>query len=50
MKPIDKVYLQTRLRNLERKYAKMIQHADLLTETEEIDAEIKAIKKQLNSQ
>ena len=50
MKPVDRVYLQTRLRNLERRYAKMLQHADLLAETEEIGAEIKAIRNELNSQ
>ena len=49
MKPADKVYLQTRLRNLERKYAKMIQHADLLEYCTEIETEIQDIKKELES-
>ena len=40
MKPVERVYLQTRLRNLERKYAKMMQHADLLEYTLEIETEI----------
>lgn len=49
MKPVERVYLQTRLRNLERKYAKMIQHADLLEYTLEIETEIQDIKKELES-
>ena len=49
MKPVDRVYLQTRLRNLERKYAKVVQHADLLEYSLEIETEIQDIKKELQS-
>lgn len=44
-----KVYLQTKLRNLKRKYAKIIQHADLGEEAIEIKCEIDAIERELNS-
>ena len=49
MKPADRVYLQTRLRNLERKYAKVVQHADLVEYSLEIETEINDIKKELQS-
>ena len=49
MKPVERVYLQTRLRNLERKYAKVVQHADLLEYSLEIETEINDIKKELQS-
>ena len=42
-----KVFLETRLRNLKRKQAKMIQHSDLIEEAIEIDREIKSIEKQI---
>ena len=42
-------YLQAKLRNLKRKYAKMIQHSDLLQEVQEIKAEIDSIENELNS-
>lgn len=38
---------KTRLRNLKRKYAKMIQHADLLEECIELKAEIDGIEREL---
>ena len=50
MKPEDKVYLETRLRNLKRKYAKIIQHDDLIEECIEIKADIDDIERKLNSQ
>ena len=49
MKPVDKVYLQTRLRNLERKYAKVAQHAEIIDYCLEIETEIQDIKKELQS-
>lgn len=42
-----KVYLETKLRNLKRKSAKLSQHADLQEEYDEIDNEIKLIEKEL---
>ena len=36
----EKTYLETRLRNLKRKYAHQIQHADLLEETLETKNQI----------
>ena len=45
-----KVFLQTRLRNLKRKYAKISKHADLGEEAIELKAEIDGIERQLNSQ
>ena len=41
------VFKQTRLRNLKRKYAKLIQHASLLEETETVKAEIDSLEKEL---
>ena len=45
-----KVYLQTRLRNLKRKYAKILQHPDLNEEAIDLKADIDAIERELNSQ
>lgn len=42
-----KVLLETRVRNLKRKHAKMIRHSDLIEEAIEIDSEIKSIEKQI---
>jgi len=42
-----KCLLETRLKNLKRKYAKMSQHADLMEEAIELKADIDNIKKQL---
>ena len=44
-----KVLNETKLRNLKRKYAKMIQHADLVSECAELKAEINHLEKELNS-
>ena len=44
-----KVYLQTRLRNLKRKYAKIVQHSHLKEEAIELKAEIDGIERELNS-
>ena len=44
-----KVFLQTKLRNLKRKYAKLIAHSDLVEEALEIKHEIDSIEKELNS-
>ncbi len=43
-----KVYKETRLRNLQRRYAKIIQHSDLGEEAIELKAEIDKIKRELN--
>lgn len=43
-----KVFLQTRLRNLKRKNAKLSQHPELTEEYSEINREIKDIEEQLN--
>ena len=43
-----RVLKQTKLRNLERKYAKLIQHSDLGEEAIEIKAEIDSLKRELN--
>ena len=39
---------ETRLRNLKRRYAKVIQHADLTPEAEKIQHEIQTIENQLS--
>ena len=44
-----KVFLQTKLRNLKRKHARLSMHADLADEYFEIGKEIKEIEKELNS-
>ena len=43
----EKVLKQTKLRNLKRKYAKIIQHADLIEEAIEIKADIDQLQKEL---
>jgi hypothetical protein len=42
-----RIFLETKLRNLRRKYAKMIQHPDLLEECIELKAEIDGIEREL---
>lgn len=42
-----KVYLETKLRNLKRKYAKLIQHSSLVQEALEIKKEIDEIDAQI---
>ena len=44
-----KTLLETRLRNLKRKYAKVIQHSDLKEDAIELKCEIDSIKRELNS-
>ena len=44
-----KVLNETKLRNLKRKYAKMIQHADLLDECAELKTDIMHLENELNS-
>lgn len=41
------VFKQTKLRNLKRQYAKLIQHASLVEETKTIKAEIDSLEKEL---
>lgn len=43
-----RILLETRLRNLERKYAKVIQHSDLGEQAIELKAEIDKLKRELN--
>ena len=40
----ERILLETRLRNLKRKYVRLIQHADLLIEAQEIKQEINNIE------
>lgn len=42
-----KIFLQTKLRNLKRKHAKLSNHADLTDEYLEIGKEIKDVENQL---
>lgn len=44
------VFLKTKLRNLKRKYSKMIKHSDLVEECIELKAEIDGIERELDSQ
>ena len=44
-----KVLNETKLRNLKRWHAKMVQHADLVSECAELKAEINHLEKELNS-
>lgn len=50
MKTAERVMKQTRLRNLKRRYAKMIRHADLLEECIDLKADIDQLEMELNSQ
>lgn len=43
----QKTFLTTKLRNLKRKYAKLIQHADLTEEAIDCKAEIDGIEREL---
>ena len=42
------LFLKTKLRNLKRKYARVIQHADLTEQAIELKAEIDGIERELN--
>ena len=42
-----KTYLQAKLRNLKRKYSKIIQHSDLMEQAIELKSEIDAIDKEI---
>lgn len=44
-----KVYKETRLRNLERKYSKLIQHSDLTEQAIEVKAEMDSLRRELKS-
>lgn len=44
-----RIYLQTKLRNLKRKYSKIVRHADLGEEAIELKADIDSIERELNS-
>ena len=44
-----KPFLKAKLRNLKRKYAKIIQHADFAEEAIELKAEIDGIERDLNN-
>lgn len=44
-----KIFLQTKLRNLKRKYAKMIQHPDLNEECIDLKCEIDALERELRA-
>lgn len=43
------VFLKAKLRNLKRKYSKVIQHSDLTEQAIELKAEIDGIERELNS-
>ncbi|DBA59617.1 TPA_asm: hypothetical protein CBHJFHIM_00057 [Methanobrevibacter gottschalkii virus vir075] len=44
----ERIFKEIRLRNLERKHAKLIQHPDLLDECIELKRKINTLKKELN--
>ena len=44
-----RVYKETKLRNLRRKYAKMVQHPDLTEQCIELKADIDSLERELNS-
>ena len=50
MKMEERVILQTRLRNLTRKYAKIKEHAELGETAIELKADIDSLERKLNSQ
>ena len=43
----EKVYKKTKLRNLKRRYAKVVQHPDLVIEAIELKADIDQLEKEL---
>lgn len=43
----EKTYLETRLRNLRRRYVHLLQHADLMEEARETKREISEIETEL---
>ena len=43
-----KVYNETKLRNLKRKYARMIQHSDLVEDCIDLKCEIDSLERELN--
>ena len=49
MKMEERVILQTRLRNLKRKYAKIKEHAELGETAIELKADIDSLERKLNS-
>ena len=44
-----KVYKETKLRNLERKYSKLIQHPDLTEQAIEVKVEMDSLRRELKS-
>lgn len=44
-----RVYEETKLRNMKRKYAKMIQHPDLIEDCIDLKADIDALERKLKS-
>ena len=44
-----KAYMEVRLRNLKRRYARVKEHADLVEEAIELKADIDTLEKELNS-
>ena len=42
-----KVYLETKLRNLKRSYAKLVNHADMVEECIDLKADIDQIEREL---
>ena len=44
-----KAYLEVRLRNLKRRYARVKEHADLVEEAIELKADIDSLERELNS-
>ena len=45
-----KAFLKAKLRNLKRKYAKVVQHSDLAEESIELKDDIDSLERELNSQ
>ena len=44
----EKVFKETKLRNLKRKYSKMIQHSDLGEDAIDLKCEIDSLERELN--